>query len=100
MEGPVFSVEVIEMQCAAECDGNAQVTTPVEIVEEISTPTTTVKTLKEEIEMERELNAQNHASAYTQHDGVIYVRTTDAATHWLLVAILAMLFLFMIFRCE
>lgn len=95
MEGH-YSIEVIEMQCAAECDGNAQVTTPVVIEEEIPTK---VETIKEEIEMERELNEQNH-SAYTTRDGVIYVRTTDAATHWLLVAILCMLFLFMIFRCE
>lgn len=100
MEGQTFSIEVIEMQCAAECDGNAQVTTPIEIEEEI--PTTTVKeqvNSEEYNTMERVYDPQTE-SAFTRRDGVIYVRTTDAATHWLLVAILAMLFLFMIFRCE
>lgn len=95
MEGH-YSIEVIEMQCAAECDGNAQVTTPVEITEEI--PLKEVPT-KEEIEMVEELNIPKN-SAYTMRDGIVYVRTTDAATHWLLVAILFMLFLFMIFKCD
>lgn len=98
MEGRTFSIEVIEMQCAAECDGNAQVTTPVEIEEEY--PTTTIETkTNTETNMGNEFEPQIE-SAYTRRDGVVYVRTTDAATHWLLVAILAMLFLFMVLRCE
>jgi hypothetical protein len=95
MEGR-YSIEYIEMQCAADCDGNAQVTTPVEIEEVISTK---VETTKEEIDMERDFEEQN-ISAYTSRGGIVYVRTTDAATHWLLVAILAMMFLFMIFKCD
>lgn len=95
MEG-YYSIEVIEMQCAAECDGNAQVTTPVEITEEF--PVKEVPT-KEEFDMVEELNIPEN-SAYTMRDGIVYVRTTDAATHWLLVAILFMLFLFMIFKCD
>lgn len=96
MEGH-YSIEVIEMQCAAECDGNAQVTTPVEIEEEI--PLKEVPTTKEDIEMVEELNIPNN-SAYAMRDGIVYVRTTDAATHWLLFAILCMMFLFMIFKCD
>lgn len=91
-----YSIEYIEMQCAADCDGNAQVTTPVEIEEEIPAR---VETTKEEIDMERDFEEQN-ISAYTSRGGIVYVRTTDAATHWLLVAILAMMFLFMIFKCD
>lgn len=95
MEGR-YSIEVIEMMCAAECDGNAQVTTPVVIEEEIPA---TEETIKDEIDMERNFEEQNF-SAYTSRGGIVYVRTTDAATHWLLVAILAMMFLFMIFKCD
>lgn len=91
-----YSIEYIKMQCAADCDGNAQVTTPVEIEEEIPA---TVETVKDEIDMERDFEEQN-ISAYTTRGGVVYVRTTDAATHWLLVAILTMMFLFMIFKCD
>lgn len=97
MEGTTFSLEVIELQCAAECDGNAQVTTPVDIEDEY--PTTIETNPITEPIMEREFEPQID-SAYTRRDGVIYVRTTDAATHWLLVAILCMIFLFMIFRCD
>lgn len=99
MEGR-YSIEVIEMQCAAECDGNAQVTTPVEIEEEIPATVEDIKVEQsKEREMEKEFYPQDQ-TAYTMRDGIVYVRTTDAATHWLLVAILCMIFLFMIFRCE
>lgn len=94
MEGH-YSIEVIEMQCASECDPNAQVTTPVEIEEEIPT----VEQTKEEVKMEKDLFQQDY-SACTTRDGIVYVRTTDPATHWLLFGIMCMIFLFMIFRCE
>lgn len=82
-----YSVEVIEMMCAHECNGNAQVTSPVPMVEEeVVAPT---------------INA-GITDTYNGSTGDNFESwmTSNAATNWLLAGIMLMIFLFMIFRCE
>lgn len=88
MEGN-YSIEVVEMVCANETDGNAQVTSPVSVED--------VPYAKEEEfeKMEHEKRINNEEEQF----GFGFMQT-NAATNWILFGILIMLFMFMIFNCE
>ncbi len=78
-----YSIEVIEMMCANDSDGNAQVTkvVPVEEMDEQVIPTISAKTI-------------------AQRESFDSWMTTNAATNWLLFGIMIMIFMFMIFKCD
>lgn len=85
MEGN-YSIEVLELICAAESDGNAQVTTAIPVeAEEVKT----VPTINSDVEF-----VDGKETEFRSWMG------TNAATNWLLFAILCMIFLFMIFKCD
>lgn len=82
-----YSIEVVEMICAAESDRNAQVTStepiPVESEEVKSVPT--IQDTYWIGEPEKEFRSW---------------MGTNAATNWLLAGIMIMIFMFMIFKCD
>lgn len=94
-----YSVETIELICANETDGNAQVTTPVEIEEattealpdeeEVEQPKQTKKRKKDKKKKEKRSNV-----------GGRVVMNGNLSTNFLLFGILCLLFLFMIFKCD
>lgn len=88
MEGK-YSIEVVEMVCANETDGNAQVTSPVSVDD--------VQCAKE-VEYEEMLH-ENRVKGNEGQSGIGFMMT-NAATNWILFGILIMLFMFMIFKCE
>lgn len=91
MEGNKYTIEEIEFIYGSECDCNAQVTRPVEFTEEAEEVSPTQTIIKNE-----PMSAMY--SDYGKAMRVIYKQ--NAATNWLLVAILFMLFMFMIFKCD
>ena len=92
MEGK-YSIEEIEFIYGSECDCNAQVTRPIEFTEEATEaePMSPVQTI---IKEEEPMNGTNEDS-YMR-----IIKRQNTATNWLLVAILFMLFMFMIFKCD
>lgn len=96
MEGNKYTIEEIEFIYGSECDCNAQVTRPVEFIEEaeeiepVASPTQTI--------IKNEPMSAMYSDDYGKAMRVIYKQ--NAATNWLLVAILFMLFMFMIFKCD
>lgn len=84
MEGN-YSIEVVEMICAAESDGNAQVTTAIPVeAEEVKVPT-----INSDVEL-----VDGKETEFRSWMG------TNAATNWLLAGIMIMIFMFMIFKCD
>ena len=83
-----MTIEEIEFIYGQECDSNAQVTSNYELDLEPS-PEKDSKI----VEMD-ENNGLNNA------DVIRIITKQNAATNWLLVAILALLFLFMILKCD
>lgn len=83
-----YSIEVVEMICAADSDRNAQVTStepiPVEAEEVKSVPT---------------FNAEAFLPDETASEFRSWMGT-NAATNWLLAGIMIMIFMFMIFKCD
>lgn len=87
-----YSIEVIEMICEEETDGNAQVTSPMNVEEEIPQE---VSVPVKELPM-----TEMYVPTECPKKRVEYVRQTNAATNWLLFGIFCLLFMFMIFKCD
>ena len=86
MEGN-YSIEVVEVMCANETDGNAQVTSPIS-VQTVVPDTQDYQDYEPEPPRKRKRNREES------------VMQTTAATNWILFGILGMIFLFMIFKCD
>ena len=84
-----YSIEVIEMICEGETDGNAQVTSPTKVIEEFP---------QEENEQESVAPIVFQRGSYQR--GVKCLMQTNTATNWLLFGIFCLLFMFMIFKCD
>jgi hypothetical protein len=87
-----YSIEVIEMICEEETDGNAQVTSPMNVTEEI--PQETNAPMQEFHETEGDFPMKSPKMRVNN------AMQTNAATNWLLFGIFCLLFLFMIFKCD
>ena len=91
-----YTIEEIEFIYGSECDCNAQVTRPIEVDEYTDEPAPFVTQPTQQI-----LNEETMETNSVDYSTVIRViQKQNAATNWLLVAILFMLFLFMIFKCD
>lgn len=87
MEGKC-SIEVIEIMCENETDGNAQVTSPVS-VQEVQDVTPQDVEEVDYYEPPKKIVSKEFS-----------MMQTTSATNWLLLAIFLLLFLFMIFKCD
>lgn len=83
-----YSIEVVEMICAAESDGNAQVTS-----------TTPISVEAEEVKSVPTINADAFLMGEPETEFRSWMGT-NAATNWLLAGIMIMIFMFMIFKCD
>lgn len=86
MEGN-YSIEVVEMICAHDCDGNAQVTTAIPVEAEEVKEVNVIPNIDDDI-------YNGPQSEFRSFMG------TNAATNWLLFGIMIMIFMFMIFKCD
>lgn len=87
-----YSIEVIEMICEEETDGNAQVTSPMNVAEEIPQETN--------VPVQEFPETGSYIPVESPKMRVNNVMQTNAATNWLLFGIFCLLFLFMIFKCD